>query len=439
MRLPDPQRSRVVLIGTSKYRDPDHLPDLPQVSTNVADMAAALTDPAEGVVHETHCHMLEDEADIRLIGHTLQSAAEQAEELLLVYFSGHGLVGGRRHDLYLALPDSQWAAPTSFNSLKYDELRSIVLDSPAETKVIILDCCFSGRAITDGMADPESEIIGQTEVDGSYVLTSAQGNQVALIVPGEEHTAFTGRLLTLLRSGMPNGPEYLTVEDLYKELRSRMAREGLSQPQKRDTANAGLLPLARNRAYAATALPLLRERVLAAAADGANGDWAAAARQLRAVLDELNRVVGADHPDVLRARQLLAHAIGAAGDPLEAVTMLRTVLSEQTRLVGPDHPDTLTTRQYLAVNLGEAGYRDQAVEILRVLLPDRRRILGGEHEQTLRTLHMLARNVAALGGGSESIALLRELVAARERVLGPDHPHAARARRDLAALLAPKG
>jgi len=436
MRLPDPQRSRVVLIGTSKYRDPDHLPDLPQVNQNVADMAAFLTDPVDGVVQATNCDVLEDEADIRLIGHTLQSAAEQAEELLLVYFSGHGLVGGRRHDLYLALPDSKWASPTSFNSLKYDDLRSMVLDSPAATKVIILDCCFSGRAITDGMADPESEIVGQTEVDGSYVLTSAQGNQVALIVPGEEHTAFTGRLLTLLGTGLPDGPEYLTVEDLYKELRSRMAREGLSQPQKRDTANAGLLPLARNRAYAANALPLLRDRAMAAVMEGASGDWAAAARGLRGVLSELNRIVGPDHEDALRVRQLLAHATGGAGDPLEAVTLLRSVLSEQTRLLGPDHADTLATRQSLAVNLGEAGYRHQAVEILRVLLPDRRRVLGADDEHTLRTLHMLARNVAALGDTSEAIALLRELVATRERVLDADHPHTARARRDLAAMLA---
>ena len=50
-----------------------------------------------------------------------------------MYFAGHGLVGGRRHDLYLALPDSEWVEP-EFNSLEYDRLRSAVLDSPAATK-----------------------------------------------------------------------------------------------------------------------------------------------------------------------------------------------------------------------------------------------------------------------------------------------------------------
>ena len=97
------------------------------------------------MVPEANCEVITDQRDLRLIGRKLLAAAEQAEDLLLVFFTRHGLVGGRRHDLYLGLPESEWASPTSFTALKYDDLRSAVLDSPAATKVIILDCCFSGR------------------------------------------------------------------------------------------------------------------------------------------------------------------------------------------------------------------------------------------------------------------------------------------------------
>lgn len=436
MQFPDPQRSRAVLIGTSQYRD-EKLPDLPQVGRGVSDMAAVLTNPDDGVFSENNCEVIEDERDLGLIGRKLLTAAERAADLLLVYFAGHGLVGGRRHDLYLALPESDWASPSSFTSLKYDDLRNAVLDSPATTKVIILDCCFSGRAVTTAMADPASQIVGQVEVDGSYVLTSAQPDQVALIRPGEEHTAFTGRLLRLLHEGVPGAPEYLTIDDLYKELLTRMKAEGLSLPQKRGTGTAGMLPLTRNRAFVAIALPALRERARVAFEYGAHGDWRKAVGQLRDVQAELERIVGPEHEDTLRTRQLLAHAVGGAGNPLEAAAMLRTLLAEQTRLTGPDHEQTMTSRQYLAVNLGEAGYRDQAVAILRVLLPDRRRLLGNDHPDSLRTTHMLARNLAAMGETSEAIALLRELVTARERVLEPDHPHTARARSDLTILLEP--
>ena len=387
MRLPDPERSRLVLIGTSSYADAN-LPDLPAVGRGIGDLGAALTDPVYGVVPKQHCDVLADEGDIRLIGRRLRQAARQAEDLLLVYYAGHGLTAGRRHELYLALRDTEWAEP-EFNSLEYDKLRSAVLNSPAATKVIIIDCCFSGRVLGDSMADPASELIGQVEVDGSYVLASAHRDEVALILPGEDHTAFTGRLLRLLRAGVPGGPEFLTVDDLYRQLRARMKAEGLPQPQRRGTGTADLLALTRNRAFAATAAPVLLRRQAAAIEQGENGDWAAAAAALREILAEQARILGPQHHDALVTRQYLAHATSGAGDPLAGAALLRKLLAEQTRLLGPDHADTLRTRQFLAVSLGEA------------------------------------------------VALLKEVAAARDRLLGPDHPHTARVRRDLAALLEP--
>lgn len=432
MSLPDPERSRVVLIGASRYAD-ENLPDLPAVDKSISDLAAAFTDAVYGLVPESHCAVLADEGDIRLIGRELRSAARQAEDLLLVYYVGHGLIAGKRHDLYLALPDSEWAEP-EFTSLEYDKLRGAVLDSPAATKVIVLDCCFSGRVVTDTMADADSQVSGQVEVDGTYVLTSAQRDKVALILEGEDHTAFTGRLLRLLDNGVPGGPEFLSIDDLYRQLLSSMKAEGLPLPQKRGTDSADRMALARNRAYAATAAPLLLERRAAAVQRGESGDWAAAAGLLRDIADEQARILGPEHQDTLSTRQYLGHATGAAGDPLEGAALLRTLLAEQSRLLGPDHEDTLRTRQFLAVNLGEAGHRDQAVAILRILLPDRRRLLGCDDPQTLRTGHMLARNLATIGETGEAMALLKELIAARERVLGPDHPHTRRARHDLDAL-----
>ncbi len=159
-------------------------------------------------------------------------------------------MGTWRHELFLGLPGSEWAEP-EFNSLEYDKLRGAVLDSAAATKIIILDCCFSGRVVSEAMADPVTEMVGQIEIDGTYVLASARRDQVALILPGENHTAFTGRLLHLLRNGVPEGPELLTIDYLYQQLVIRMRAEGLSQPQMRGTSTAGLLALAGNRAYQA--------------------------------------------------------------------------------------------------------------------------------------------------------------------------------------------
>ena len=253
MRVPDSQRSRIVLIGTGKYSD-DKLPDLPVIGRTIRDLAAALTHPSYGFISRDRCSVLEDEGDIRLLGRHLTSAASETEDLLLVYYTGHGLVGGRRHELYLGLPDTMWAEP-EFNALEYDKLRSTILNSTAATKVIILDCCFSGRAVNDTMSHPNTVMLGQIEIDGTYVLASTPRDQVALVLPGERHTAFTGRLIQLLQEGVPDGPEFLTADDLYRHLLLKMKAEGLPQPRKRVTSTADLLPLVRNRALTEIAQP----------------------------------------------------------------------------------------------------------------------------------------------------------------------------------------
>ncbi|GAB2863141.1 hypothetical protein GCM10027176_76240 [Actinoallomurus bryophytorum] len=250
MALPDPDRSRVVLIGTTVYRD-KKLPDLPSVARSLNDLAEVLTDPVAGIVPERNCTVLLNEGDLRELGRELVRTVSEAEDLLVVYYAGHGLVGGKRHELYLALSDSEWEAP-GFNSLEYEKLRGAVLDSPAANKVVILDCCFSGRALDGLMADPATAVLGQLDVQGTYVLTSAQRDQVALALPGEEHTAFSGRLIRLLREGVAGDPELLSVESLYLRLRSLMKAAGLPLPEKHATRTAEHIVLGRNRAFTVT-------------------------------------------------------------------------------------------------------------------------------------------------------------------------------------------
>lgn len=270
MRLPDSQRSRIVLIGTSEYED-ENLPDLPAVGRNIIGLKTALTNPVFGIVPKMHCDVLADEGDIRLIGRRVRIAARQAEDLLLVYYAGHGLTAGRRHELYLALRHTEWDEP-EFNALEYDKLRGAVLNSPAAAKIIILDCCFSGRVFGHSMAVPTAELIDQVDIDGSYVMASAHGNEVALVLPGEDHTAFTGRLLKLLHDGVHGGPEFLTVDYLYQQLRAKMRAEGLPQPQKRGTDTADLLALTRNRAFDAMESPIPRDRQPVIVEPRDNGD-----------------------------------------------------------------------------------------------------------------------------------------------------------------------
>ena len=58
--------------------------------------------------------------------------------------------------------------------------------------------------------------------------------------------------------------------------------------------------------------------------------------------------------------------MGQAGRADEAVALFQSLLEDQNRVLGADHPDTLMTRSCLASTLGEAGRADEAIERLLV-------------------------------------------------------------------------
>ena len=114
-------------------------------------MAATLTDLGQVLVEqcglaEANLRVLADPASSVEVGLALAEDAEQAEEVLLVYYVGHGLVsvGG---ELYLATSSTDRRANrVAYTALAYNAIRTSLLESRARSVVVILDCCFSGRA-----------------------------------------------------------------------------------------------------------------------------------------------------------------------------------------------------------------------------------------------------------------------------------------------------
>lgn len=245
----DPARSRIVLVGVPSYAD-DALKNFEVIGRNVDDLLAAFTDPTIGGLDPSHCAVAPPGASMADIGTLLGRAAEEAEDLLLFYYCGHGLIGGMRdRQLYLSVHDTV-KGREAYTALPFEGVRHDFLSSKAPKRIVILDCCFSGRSIGGTLSLEDQETAAQLQIDASYILASAPRDYPALVLDEEEHTAFTHRFLEVLHKGKPGTCEALTLADIYELLQSRLIAAGLPRLQALATGGAEGLPLVRNRAFA---------------------------------------------------------------------------------------------------------------------------------------------------------------------------------------------
>ncbi|WP_147425085.1 caspase, EACC1-associated type [Bailinhaonella thermotolerans] len=245
----DPRASRAVLIGTSRYTGDPGLHALPAVRNGLAALEAILLDTELCGLPRDRCVVITDPSDPREIGLALHEAGAAAEDLLLVYYAGHGLLD-HRGDLYLGLTGtSARPAVLPYTAVPYGLVRESVRASRAAARVVVLDCCFSGRAI-EAAAGPEAVVAGQVEIEGAYTLTSSSRTSTSVAREGSPYTAFTGELVRVLGEGVPGGPELLTLDVVYEELRRGLARAGLPEPHAGSVRSAHRLAIARNAAVA---------------------------------------------------------------------------------------------------------------------------------------------------------------------------------------------
>lgn len=241
--LPDYVRSRAVLIGTSAYHD-KRFRQLPAARNSLNGVREVLVDerlccwPGERVEV-----LLNQQHRPRLIT-DLRRWARETTDVLVVYFVGHGIITPQG-ELCLALTDTVLDDP-DVTGLEYRFVRSALIDSPARVKVVILDCCYSGRAI---QALSSSENFG--DIRGAYVI--AASDHAAHVPPPAGQplacTSFTGELLELIRTGIPGAPDTLTLRVIYAHLRARLRSAQLPDPHHWSTDTAEDFGLARNAAY----------------------------------------------------------------------------------------------------------------------------------------------------------------------------------------------
>ena len=149
------------------------------------------------------------------------------------------------------------------------------------------------------------------------------------------------------------------------------------------------------------------------------------------LIADLERLLGASHPDTLNARNSLAAAYEDAGRVAEAIKLFEETLAERERLLGSDDPDTMRSRSDLARAYRGARRVADAVPLVEQTLAARERLFGADHPGTLASRNNLASAYRATGRSAEAIPLFEENVAACERLFGADHPKTLASRHSL--------
>jgi len=143
--------------------------------------------------------------------------AEQ-RDTVLVFFAGHGMtVEGQS---FLCPIDFDSAADRS-TGWRVDELRSVLQDCRAGQKLLILDCCHSGGAVTtSGFGATPQELGGTfTTAQGLITFASCRTNQTSLESAELGHGVFTNAMA----AGMAGEADFdhngiIDSDELYRHL-----------------------------------------------------------------------------------------------------------------------------------------------------------------------------------------------------------------------------
>ena len=246
-------RLLALIIANNEYDDPK-LARLVTPSRDAEALAEVLRDPAIGGFEVTTLVNETEQVVRREIARLYQQ--KKRGDLLLLYFSGHG-VRDDRGDLYLAVRNSEpWllsatAIPAAFITAAMDHSRS-------RRQVLILDCCHSGafaRGTKGGT--PGTSVGTATAFEGNgygrVVLTATDSTEYAWegdqVIGEARNSVFTHYLIQGLRTGEADADAdgRITLDELYDYVYERVVNETPNQtPGKWTYKQQGEIVIARN-------------------------------------------------------------------------------------------------------------------------------------------------------------------------------------------------
>ena len=214
-----------LLIGISEYGG--GLPSLPGTQQDIQSMQHVLESPKVGNFDHVQVLPNPNRTTMELEIEKLFSENRDRDDLILLYFSGHG-VKDNNGALYLATtitkknPQGRILTSTAVSSVA---LQDYMGKSRSKRQVVILDCCFSGAFAKDMKAKGAGEAIdikAQLGGEGRAVLTSSTATQESYEEGGE--SIYTRYLVQGLETGAAdqNDDGKVTVDELHEYAKEKV-------------------------------------------------------------------------------------------------------------------------------------------------------------------------------------------------------------------------
>jgi uncharacterized RDD family membrane protein YckC len=238
----DHRTYRALLIANSTFpRDSQRLTDLEGPRNDPALLREALCDRQYGLFLPDNVRLVQERtmSQVLLEVENFFHGADR-QDLLLVYYTGHGRLN-ERGELFLCAHDTL-SDRLLATAVKASDVRQIMNVSAAGTTVVLLDCChagaFKGGDLPPTLAGP-----------GRFLITSCRRGELA----NDTHvlnraSLFTHHLVEGIRGGAPDHDQdgLVSLSELYHYVHKVLTDEGRPRPEMRFDG-AGHVPIARRQ------------------------------------------------------------------------------------------------------------------------------------------------------------------------------------------------
>jgi uncharacterized caspase-like protein len=223
-------QKRALIIGIDHYGDPA-FNTLNFAAKDAIELKKVLLDPDVGEFSEAPCLYEPKDVTKRELETNLARMIRKttAEDLLLLYFAGHGMLDGNQQ-LCLVTPDTN-PALVFWTGVPMENINRMVKECRCRGSVVLmLDCCYSGPQGEsfrgNALADSFNQFSNQEELSKNVVISAAQGEQLARERDDLQHGIFTHFLLEGLRTDADKDKDgYVSLEELFEYVSTRVAAE----------------------------------------------------------------------------------------------------------------------------------------------------------------------------------------------------------------------